>query len=123
MDYVFVATDDLVNFSSESSSDLSVVTEFFFFASFGGTRVAFSFFEAVEIVRAFSYFPKPVAIDLGTLDLGLFFFGDEWLDFTIEADFLGPPISSAGTEKGDTFDGGSQQHLSFLAFLVMIGSP
>ena len=75
LDYVSVATDGLTIFSSESSSDLSVVTNFVFFVSFGRTREALFFFEAAEIGRASPYFPEPVATDLGTLDLGLVLFG------------------------------------------------
>ena len=74
---VFVATDGSVSFSSKTFSGLSIMTDFSFFASFAMTREAIFFFEAVETGRTSPYFPKPVATDLGTLDLGLVLFRDK----------------------------------------------
>ena len=75
------------------------------------------FLRLLKQVEPLLIFPKPVTIDLGTLDIGLVFFGDVWLDFTKGADFSGATIC-LDIEKGDTSgfygDGGSR--LAFAVF-------
>ena len=111
LDYISVAINGSITFSSKSFSGLSVMTDFFFSATFYKTYEALFFLKPVKTSRASPCFPKLVPTDLDTLDQGLIFFRYEWLDFTEGEDFLGPPICSVGTEKGNTsafcVDGGS----------------
>ena len=66
LNYVYVATNGSTIFSCESLSDMSVMIDFFFFASFGRSHEAIFFLKAIEIGKVSFYFPELVVIDLGT---------------------------------------------------------